>query len=93
MDMALEHGLRGWLHWIGVDDISTDISYNEGRYTYNSNNQPINFNPDWYEGTGSRDQSNNCIGIYLNSPSHDFYKQWADLPCTNKIPSICCSIN
>ena len=41
VDMAYEFS-SGW-YWIGVTDKNT-----EGQYTYNSNNQPINFTPDWF---------------------------------------------
>ena len=60
---------------------------NEGQYTYNSNKQPINFNPDWKQGFGSLGQSDNCIGI--DSAKDDSYGKWADLPCTYTRTSIC----
>ena len=86
VDMALEHGSRSW-HWIGVTDKTT-----EGQFTYNSNNQPINFTPDWHPGTGSYGRSNNCIMILVDSPSGTYYSEWFDYDCTSTRHSICWSI-
>ena len=88
VDMAYEQLDPRYWHWIGVNDIVT-----EGHYVYNSNNQTINFNPDWYNVYGSQGQSNNCIMIYVNAPDHVNYAKWADMPCTDTWYSICMSIN
>ena len=37
VDMALEHGLKDWLHWIGVTDV-----VNEGQSVYIQLQQPAN---------------------------------------------------
>merc|ERR1712172_414254 len=49
-----------WWWWIGVNDIA-----NEGQFTYNSSNQTINFNPDWYPSFGSKGPSDNCVTIVV----------------------------
>ena len=93
VDMAYEH-FSGYWAWIGVTDKTT-----EGQFTYNSNNQPINFTPDWYAGGGSRGQSDNCIMIFVTSPSGSYYRgsptytKWYDQYCTYTTRSICWSIN
>ena len=82
VDMAYERS-SSW-YWIGVTDKTT-----EGQFTYNSNNQPINFTPDWYPGGGSRGQSNNCIMMYVNSLSGSYHSEWYDTDCTSTRRSIC----
>ena len=88
LDMAYERFSANWA-WIGV----TDKTVNEGQYTYNSNNQTINFTPDWHSDGGSRGPSNNCIMMYVNSPSGGSYSKWYDQYCTQERHSICWSIN
>ena len=89
VDMAYESWSDDHLRWtwIGVTDKTT-----EGQFTYNSNNQPINFTPDWHPGGGSQGQRNNCIMMYVTSPSGSSSK-WYDTYCTNTLRSICWSIN
>ena len=87
VDMAYEHFTADWA-WIGVTDKTT-----EGQYMYNSNNQPIDFTPDWDLDGGSRGRSNNCVIINVNSPSGSHYSEWYDYPCTSNKRSICWSIN
>ena len=86
VDMAYERW-SGWA-WIGVTDKTT-----EGQFTYNSNNQQINFTPDWSGSGGSVDRSINCIMILVTSPSESDYAKWYDQFCTNTFRSICWSIN
>ena len=79
VDMAYER-LSGQWFWIGVTDKTT-----EGQFSYNSNNQPISFTPDWYRVTspsGYRGRSNNCIMILVTSPSGNRYSEWYDQYCT-----------
>ena len=87
VDMAYERWSFSDWAWIGVTDKTT-----EGQFTYNSNNQPINFTPDWHSDGGSRGQSYNCIQMYVTSPSGSSSK-WYDTYCTNTLRSICWSIN
>ena len=96
MDMAYERWSDGddsaTIHqrftWIGVTD-----KISEGQYTYNSNNQPINFTPDWNSDDGSGGRSRNCIMMFVNSPSGNYYSEWYDRYCTYTTRSICWSIN
>ena len=78
--MANEHGLTWW-SWIGVTDKTT-----EGEFTYNSNSQAIDFNPDWFSGFGSQGQGQNCIEVHVTN-------EWADVTCLDTRPSICWSIS
>merc|ERR1712129_35019 len=81
VDMAYKIGPtknhHSW-YWIGVTDKAT-----EGQFTYNSNSQPINFNPNWHGGYGSKGRSNNCIFIGVNAPNGDYHSEWVDYPCTD----------
>ena len=92
--MAYEHGFKGF-HQIGVTDIA-----NEGKYTYSSNNQPINFDPIWVPynsyvdySYGSRGPSYNCIATALFNPDDTYYAKWIDTKCKLKKSTICWSIN
>ena len=87
VDMAYERGSMSW-YFIGVTDKTT-----EGQYTYNSNNQSINFSPDWYSGWGSKGPSYNCIMILVKAPGEMFYAKWIDNSCTTAMSSICWSIS
>ena len=91
VDMAYEHSFGSNWAWIGVTDKTT-----EGQFTYNSNNQPINFTPDWHGSSGSRGRSHNCIMMYVTSPSGSYHSEqnkWYDYICTDTRRSICWSIN
>ena len=88
VDMAYERGIAETWTWIGVTDKTT-----EGQFKYNSNNQQINFTPDWSGSGGSVDRSINCIMILVTSPSESDYAKWYDQFCTNTFRSICWSIN
>ena len=89
--MAYERGSiknsHSW-YWIGVTD-----NISEEQYTYNSNGQPINFNPDWLLGGGKRGRNNNFIGLSVSAPSNQYYSEWYDYISTTSIRSICWSIN
>merc|ERR1711971_1160285 len=81
VDMAYISGStkNSWSwYWIGVTDKAT-----EGQFTYNSNSQPINFNPDWHGKYGSKGRSNNCIMIGVNVPDGHCYSEWVDYSCTS----------
>ena len=86
VDMLFEHFSYNWA-WIGVTDKTA-----EGQFTYNSNNQPINFTPDWHSGGSSGERSYNCINMYVTSPNGSYYSEWYDISCTNTRPSICWSL-
>ena len=78
VDMAYERWSDSYWTWIGVTDKTT-----EGQFTYNSNNQPINFTPNWHVSVGgSRGRRQNCIIMYVDAPSGSSYSKWLDDSCT-----------
>ena len=82
VDMAYERGLLCWA-WIGVTDKTT-----EGQFTYNSNNQPINFTLEELIKRPSRGRRDNCIQIFVHSGN----STWSEETCTSPYSSSCWSI-
>ena len=84
--MRLAHESTGksqWF-WLGVTD-----NTKEGEFTYSGNDVPINFDPDWDSGYGSRGTSYNCILSYMDGGSSSSFSKWLDYDCSSQYGSIC----
>ena len=80
-------GKKEW-SWIGITDNAT-----EGEFTYKTNGLPINFDPNWNSGYGSKGTGSNCILSHMNDESHSDFAKWADYDCSQNFSSICESLS